>query len=201
MRATLPQTTAANDALENVRAGIWPGLSVEFMPEKYRFEGKDREIVVVEKAELRGIAIVDRPAYANSKINRYEETRMTEQERAQELERRIDEALAKRTGDSLTREDVAQIVKDTTTAVMADAEQARAQQEQAEAKAAADKLAATETAATERAAIMEAADTRVRFAALLPKLTSTRRTSPPRTSWWPPSVRKSRSPPSRTPAT
>ena len=60
---------------------------------------------------------------------------------------------------------MAQVVRETTTAVMAEAEQARAQTEQAEA----DKTAMAQTAATERAAIMEAADTRVRFAELLPK--------------------------------
>lgn len=64
--AVLPDTVDANDAVTNIRAKILRGLSVEFMPETTRLEDG---VNVITKAMLRGIALVDRPAYPASVIN------------------------------------------------------------------------------------------------------------------------------------
>lgn len=68
IRAELPDTTNANDALTNIQQRIYRGLSIEFRPLKHRLEGTLEKgyTVVIEKAELRGVAIVDRPAYKKS---------------------------------------------------------------------------------------------------------------------------------------
>lgn len=73
MTATLANTSDAKDAIEKVRSKILRGLSVEFRPTIYgqrRESGKD--VTVITKAELRGIGIVDRPAYHQSRLNREE---------------------------------------------------------------------------------------------------------------------------------
>ncbi len=65
MAAELPETRDADDALTNVRAKIFRGLSVEFVAVR---ESRDGGIRVVEAAELRGIAVVTRPAYGDAEV-------------------------------------------------------------------------------------------------------------------------------------
>lgn len=65
--AALPQTTAANDALTLVRSKVLRGLSVGFKPISVRRQGKRN---IIERAELKRVAIVDDPAYSDSKLNR-----------------------------------------------------------------------------------------------------------------------------------
>ena len=66
VEAQLPDTTDGNDAISLVRNRVLRGLSVEFVPRTDRLvEG----VTVIESAELRGVAIVDRPAYPKSTIN------------------------------------------------------------------------------------------------------------------------------------
>ena len=65
MAASLPETREATDTLELVRRGILAGLSVEFRPIAERTEAGVR---VIERAELRGLAVVDRPAYPASTV-------------------------------------------------------------------------------------------------------------------------------------
>ena len=60
---TLPDTGAGRDAKALLRAGVLRGLSIEFWPEGYRMEER---IMVVERARLVGLAIVDTPAYPES---------------------------------------------------------------------------------------------------------------------------------------
>ena len=66
LRAELdPEDFDAKRALSKVKKGVMRGLSIEFMPLKDRLEGS-REggyTVVIEKAELRGVAVCDKPAY------------------------------------------------------------------------------------------------------------------------------------------
>ena len=64
IRAELPDTSDANDTLAMIRSGILRGLSVEFKAINERTE--DQDLRVVETAELRGAAVVDRPAYPDS---------------------------------------------------------------------------------------------------------------------------------------
>ena len=66
LTATLPNTRAADDALELIKSKVMRGFSVEFMPTKQRWKDKTR---FVSKAQLKNIAIVDRPAYPLSTIN------------------------------------------------------------------------------------------------------------------------------------
>ena len=71
LRAELDEedTDAAN-ALRKVKRRILRGLSVEFRPLKVRQEGSMSKgyTNIIEKAELRGIAIVDRPQYKQSTL-------------------------------------------------------------------------------------------------------------------------------------
>ena len=68
LRAVLPQTRDADDALELVRSNILRGFSIEFTPKEYRLEGKKGEMAIVEKAELGGVGLVDKPAYPQSSL-------------------------------------------------------------------------------------------------------------------------------------
>ena len=76
LRATLPDTTEALDALKLVSANVLRGFSVEFYAQQERLAG---DVVVVEKARLVGIALVDSPAYPQSQVDR--ERRMREDQR------------------------------------------------------------------------------------------------------------------------
>ena len=53
----------ARDAFAGVRANLYRGFSVEFMPKETR---RDGDTIVVEKATLPAIGLVDRPAYKKS---------------------------------------------------------------------------------------------------------------------------------------
>ena len=63
--AKLPETRDADDTVALVRAGVLRGASVEFRAIKESAVGSTR---VIERAELLGIAIVDRPAYSDSVV-------------------------------------------------------------------------------------------------------------------------------------
>jgi len=58
--AELPETREANDALANIRAGIYRGASIEFRAVKQASVSGVRE---VREAVIRGLAIVLDPAY------------------------------------------------------------------------------------------------------------------------------------------
>ena len=91
--AVLPDTTDANDAVANIRAKILRGLSVEFWPETTRLENG---VTVIEKAALRGIAIVDRPAYNDSKLQPREQAEMDEKAITELVKRAVEDALKTR---------------------------------------------------------------------------------------------------------
>ena len=65
VRAELPPTREADDALANVRGLIVRGLSAEFVAIAERMESGVR---VIERAELVGLGLVDTPAYPQSEI-------------------------------------------------------------------------------------------------------------------------------------
>ena len=71
LTAELPNTREADDALELVRSKVLRGFSIEFMSKKERVEGDINDwknnTRIVERATLTGIALVDKPAYGNSK--------------------------------------------------------------------------------------------------------------------------------------
>ena len=66
VRAELPATREADDALELVGAKILRGFSLEFVALRERMEGPTR---VITSARLAGLAIVDRPAYQQSVVS------------------------------------------------------------------------------------------------------------------------------------
>ena len=65
VRATLPETTEANDTIELIRNKVLTGLSIEFRAVADRVVGTTRRI---QEAIVSGIAVVDRPAYPDSTI-------------------------------------------------------------------------------------------------------------------------------------
>lgn len=87
--AELPATREADDTLELARKKILRGFSIEFLPRETRRENGVR---IIEKAELRNIAVVDRPAYPQSKIQSVREAPMDQKQ----IEALIKEQLAKR---------------------------------------------------------------------------------------------------------
>ena len=72
IRATLPITQDANDTIALILSGVLRGLSLEFSAVAERMEGETR---IVERAELRGLAVVDRPAYPDSLVQARAELR------------------------------------------------------------------------------------------------------------------------------
>ena len=72
IRATLPRTQDANDTIALIRGGVLRGLSLEFLSETERMEGQTR---IIERAELRGLAVVDKPAYSDSLVQARAELR------------------------------------------------------------------------------------------------------------------------------
>ena len=68
-RAVLPRTSAADDALELVRAGVMRGISIEMRVKHQNVAaGPQGRVRVVERAELVGIALADRPVYQETSI-------------------------------------------------------------------------------------------------------------------------------------
>ena len=65
IRATLPDTTEADDVLINVKAGILKGLSIEFQATEERLVSGVR---VIERGRLAGVAVVDTGAYPGSTL-------------------------------------------------------------------------------------------------------------------------------------
>ena len=65
IEAALPDTRDADDVLALVRSRVLRGLSIEFHATDERLEANVR---VVTGATLRGVAVVDRPAYAASEV-------------------------------------------------------------------------------------------------------------------------------------
>ncbi len=63
IRAELPTTRDADDALELVKTGVLRGWSIEFDPQRESQEGDLRRI---HSALLSGVGLVDRPAYPQS---------------------------------------------------------------------------------------------------------------------------------------
>ena len=61
----LPDSTAGRDAAANVRAGVFRGLSVEFVSER---EGQAGGVRVIERARLVGAGLVDSPSYAGAGV-------------------------------------------------------------------------------------------------------------------------------------
>ena len=70
LQADLPDTDTAREAITLVRSGVLRGFSVEF---RAVTESIRNRILHVEKAELVGIALCDKPAYPASQVARHQE--------------------------------------------------------------------------------------------------------------------------------
>ena len=96
LRAELDADDAdALNTLSKVKKGILRGLSIAFREDKYRVEynGRNRTIIH-EKATLRGVGVVARPAYPESKLR--EQVRSLIDMDAEETRKMVEELLAKR---------------------------------------------------------------------------------------------------------
>ena len=69
VRADLPDTEPAREAITLVRSGVLRGFSIEF--QAIREYVRDR-VVHVGEGKLYGISLVDRPAYPDSQVYRHE---------------------------------------------------------------------------------------------------------------------------------
>ena len=74
VRAELPNTRDADDALELIRAKVYRGLSVEMRVIDESIEG---DLRIVKRAKLTGIGIVDKPAYSESTVAARREKEMS----------------------------------------------------------------------------------------------------------------------------
>ena len=72
IRATLPRTQDGIDCVALFLGGVLRGLSLEFSAVAERMEGDTR---IIERAELRGLAVVDKPAYSDSLVQARAELR------------------------------------------------------------------------------------------------------------------------------
>ena len=86
--ATLPDTTEANEALTLVRSRILRGFSIEFSMDGY--PRSEDGVTVVERATLRAVALVDRPAYPQALVDR-RQLEMNEQRIRQLIEEQLSE--------------------------------------------------------------------------------------------------------------
>ena len=131
IEADLPDTTIANDAVANIRAGILRGFSVEFIPEETR---EDSGIIIVEKADLRGVGVVDRPAYPKSKVHPRSEDDMNDTEIQDLVTRSVKAALEQRAeGDPVDPAVIATAVSGALGTALADMPTAESVREQVEA--------------------------------------------------------------------
>ena len=76
MRADLPPTREADDALALVRSRVLRGLSVEFRAIRDSWEN-GRSLRVIHEAKLGGLGLVDSPAYPGSGVEARNEVRQT----------------------------------------------------------------------------------------------------------------------------
>lgn len=69
VRAVLPETTIANDALALVDANVLQGFSVEMVVRKERMLNSN-SLRIIEDAKILGLGLVDKPAYPDAQVER-----------------------------------------------------------------------------------------------------------------------------------
>ena len=185
MEAVLPESRDADDALVKVRGKILRGLSVEFRPDQYRVDEK-AGMLIHERAVLRNIGVVDRPAYEKSAVEARRKGSSMDEEK---VKRMIEESLA--ASDDKTTLDPAALAKGISTEVRSEidaalqkrdeaeaervAAEAEAEQKRSESEAAAKKTEDEHKAELEavRAEATRRGDLLLRFGALMPEGTDT----------------------------
>ena len=93
LRAELPDTTAANDTIELIKAKVLRGLSMEYLPTEYRIE-ENGKMIVIERATLLGVGVVDKPAFKKSRVQARHEPEEDDMDKA-EITAMIEEKLSK----------------------------------------------------------------------------------------------------------
>ena len=78
----VPSTTAGNDALAEIRSGLFSGLSIEFKSIKETFVNGTRRI---SSALLTGAGLVDSPAYEGAVVEARERAEAASRERDRHL--------------------------------------------------------------------------------------------------------------------
>ena len=72
IRAELVNTPSGDEALALIEAGVIRGMSVEMRVSDDRWETKgDKQLRTIIGATLHGVALVDRPAYPQSSVDRW----------------------------------------------------------------------------------------------------------------------------------
>ena len=192
VEAILPDTIEANDTLTLVKAKVLRGLSIEFKPDTARRELEDgSSVLIIEKATLRGVAVVDRPAYKKSTVQPRSESEMDEKQIKQIVQSAVSDALSSRadkdspidqkaltesisTAVTTAVESVRSEVKDTIDTAL----KARDDAQAVAAKAEEDRKAAETKAEEDRESAEELAETRADLLVLvddlLPEGTETR---------------------------
>ena len=69
LQADLPDTPTGREAMTFVRSGVLRGFSVEFRAKDEYIRDK---VLHISKAELVGVALVDKPAYPDSQVFRHQ---------------------------------------------------------------------------------------------------------------------------------
>lgn len=119
MEAVLPDTREANDVLTLVRGKVLRGLSIEFRPKNVRRELQDGvHIAIISKAELRGIAVVDRPAYPKSKVQPRSESEMDEARIQEIIDRAVEAALNDASDNGIDQEALTRAVSTAVTSAV-----------------------------------------------------------------------------------
>lgn len=93
---TLPNTRDGADAAELLRTRILRGWSVEFRATREKVEAGTR---IIEAAELRGLGLVDEPAYGDSLAQIAERCQQCTEGRGQALAARLERAISAQDGD------------------------------------------------------------------------------------------------------
>lgn len=71
LRAEIVKTPSGDEALELINAKIIRGLSVEMVVKRDRWQHGETPLRIVEQAVMRGVSLVDRPAYPQSSVDRW----------------------------------------------------------------------------------------------------------------------------------
>ncbi len=185
LNAELPDTQAGRDAMELVRTKVLRGFSIEFMPKEYR-EEKDSSgtITIIEKADLVGIGLVDKPVYKASKVTSRGQQAMDNEKLSEMIDAKLESVLAKiEAGDGakidveMIRTSVVEAVSDEVESHVKDqvdsALAARDEAKEAAEKAEREREESEKLAAEERANIIKEAEQRaeliVNVRSLLPQ--------------------------------
>ena len=121
IKADLPETRDGDDTLALVRSKVLRGFSIEFIPIEWS-EDRTNDVMTITRADLRNVAVVDRPAYPKATVNPRAEDDMTPDEITALATKAVEEALKKRDDAATAKNDAETLTKTVTEAVTASIE-------------------------------------------------------------------------------